>query len=106
MIPVFAAGFTLLDPVLEARLYKISRKYEAGEKATLVDATVWYLRAGSQKDDVTADGAAPGGGVEIAHDLPRAIIERVMCEFEVDLVAVGSRHGRMASEFAGERHDL
>ena len=49
---------------------------------------------------------ARGRALTVDDRVRRAIIERLMCDFEVDLDAVASRHGRMASEFAGERHDL
>lgn len=60
------------------------------------------------RSKILAGDLATARGRALTDDdrLRGAIIERLMCDFEVDLDAVASRHGRAASEFAGERRAL
>ena len=60
------------------------------------------------RDAISRGDLAVSRGVALSQDdhLRRAVIERLMCDFQVDLGAVAQAHGRDATEFAAELQSL
>jgi oxygen-independent coproporphyrinogen-3 oxidase len=100
----------------ERRLHRNFQGYTTDEAATLIGLGAsgigalpeGYVQNAARTVDyraaIAAGRLATVRGVRLTAEdrLRREIIERLMCDLEVDLAAVAGRHGRIAADFEGE----
>ncbi len=104
----------------EGRLHRNFQGYTADDCSALIGfgaSAIGSLPQGYVQNAATGDlwrdaisrgDLAVSRGVALSQDdhLRRAVIERLMCDFQVDLGAVAQAHGRDATEFAAELQSL
>jgi oxygen-independent coproporphyrinogen-3 oxidase len=100
----------------EKRLHRNFQGYTSDEASTLIGfgaSSISRLPQGyaqnaartvTWRDGVGAGGLATARGLELTAEdrLRHAIIERLMCDLEVDLAGVAAQHGRSLDDFAPE----
>jgi oxygen-independent coproporphyrinogen III oxidase len=114
------AGDLLVTRQREKRLHRNFQGYTTDEASTLLGfgtSAIGMLPQGyvqnaastvSYREAILSGALATARGRELTSDdrLRRAIVERLMCDLEVDVAEVAAAHGRKLDDFAPEFADL